>query len=142
MRTPKLTWLAIPLLSLFWLQACYSGYAIQRDQLNAVQSGVKERSVEVESIDGEKLMVTEGTSIDVTDQDGLSYRLQPFNFKVTQTQLVAPEQDLVLPLGFIDRIEVRKLSTLGTVGLVGVGVAASAAIVVGIAATAGEDTGF
>jgi len=142
LRTPKLTWLAFPLLSVFLLQACYSGHAIQRDQLTAVQSSVKERAVEVQTVEGKKLTVTESTPIEVTDQDGLSYRLQPFTFKVTKTQLVAPEQDLVLPLGFIERIEVRKLSTLGTVGLVGVGAAASAVIVIGIAATAGEDTGF
>ncbi len=132
----------VALFAFMTIQGCYSGYAIKKDELAKLQSGVEERKVSLTSVDGEPLTVTEGTGLEVIDQDGLTYPLQPFNFKVTATQIVAPEQDLVLPLGFVDRVEVRKLNPMGTVLLITAGAASATAIVVGIVATAGEDTGF
>jgi len=142
LRTSNLLLLLLPLLLTLGLQACYSGYAIQRDDLTKLQSGGTEKVVTVRSQSGEDLQVAEGTGVEIFDHDGLTYRLAPFTFKVTSTQLVAPEQDLVLPLGFIERIEVRKLNTWGTIGLFGLGVLAAGGVVVGVVATAGEDTGF
>lgn len=142
LRIANIAFLMLSVLLLVMVQGCYSGYAIKREDLAKLQSGTKERAVKLEAEDGEELVIVEGTGIEVTDQDGLSYRLQPFGFKVTSTQIVAPEQDLVLPLGFVDRVEVQKLNTWGTVGLFGLSVAAAAGMVVGIVATAGEDTGF
>jgi hypothetical protein len=143
LRSSNLALLVLPLFLLSVLGVgCYKGYAIKPDELGKVQSGSESRSVKVVSSETDDLEVTDGTTIQITDRDGLTYPLQPFNFKLTATQLVAPEQDLVLPIGTIDRVEVRKLNTLGTVGLFALGVAAAAGIVIGIAATAGEDTGF
>lgn len=142
MPTCKLTLLLLPTLLLALTQGCYSGYAVKPDDLAKIQSGAESHAVKLATVDGDEVEVTEGTALEVVDRDGLTYRLQPYSFKMTASQLVAPEQDLVLPLGTIDRAEVRKLNALGTVGLFAVGVAAAASIVVGIVATAGEDTGF
>lgn len=136
------TLLVLPLVVFALLQGCYSGYAVKSEDLSKIQSGVEDRAAVLATVGGGEVIVTEGTAIQVVDHDGLSYKLQPYTFKTTASQLVAPEQDLVLPLGTIDRVEVRKLNALGTVGLFALGVAAGAAIVIGIVATAGEDTGF
>jgi hypothetical protein len=143
LRISNVAFLVLPLFVLsLGSTGCYKGYAIKQDELGKVQSGAESRTVKLSSEEGEELEVSDGTGIQITDRDGLTYPLQPFGFKLTATQLVAPEQDLVLPIGTIDRIEVRKLNTLGTVGLFGLGVLAATGIVIGIAATAGEDTGF
>lgn len=137
----KISLLLLPTL-LLAAAGCYSGHAIKKADLSKIHSGASEKVVKLKALEGEDLVVAEDTGVEVIDVDGLSYRLQPFTFKVTTTQLVAPEQDLVLPLGTIDRVEVRQLNTLGTVALFSAGVVAGAAIVVGIALSAGEDTGF
>jgi len=142
LRKISVTLLVLPLFVLSVLSGCYSGYQVKVEDLARIGSETQERGVKLTSTSGEELVVEEATGVEVHDHDGLTYRLQPYTFKLTSTQLVAPEQDLVLPIGTIDRVEIRKLNALGTIGLVGLGGAAATGIVIGIAATAGEDTGF
>lgn len=73
---------------------------------------------------------------------GEDYRVTPFNFIMSETQLVSPEYNLLLPLDQVNGAEVKQFSTGKTVAtIVGVTVAAVGTFVL-IALFAPTDSGF
>ncbi len=119
---------------------CYTGHAISLDKLREVSNEVERGTVEMETDEGETVPVTPETMLVVTDNDGLRHPLLPFSFQVSNTQLVAPEQDLILGLSTIEGIEVRRVSTIATVGLVAIGLVAAGSMAATVLLTAGDES--
>ena len=119
---------------------CYTGHAVALDKLREVTADVERGIVEIETEDGETLAVGPETVLVVVDNDGLRHPIQPFTYKVSSTQLVAPEQDLILGLSTIEQVEVRMLSTAATVGLVAIGLATAGTMGVLVFTTAGDES--
>ncbi len=86
--------------------------------------------------------VSTANPVNVVTEDGQNYRVTPFNFMMSEQQIVSPEYDLLLSLDEVEGGEVREFSTWKTIGL-GAGVTAVAVgTVVGIMLVAPESKGF
>lgn len=124
---------------LFLSAACYNTYYISRDQLAELQAVEGEESKAVQSVEGEEVVVERDTRLAVRSDGGLRYPLSPFNFKLTASQLVASDRDTLVALTDLrEEAEVQHLSTWKTVGLISLGVAAAAGLIVGLVLTGGE----
>ncbi len=86
--------------------------------------------------------VSTANSLKVMTNDGVEHRVTPFNFIMSDTQLVSPEYDLLLGLNDVSSAEVKRFSrwktvaTIAGVSIVTIGTFAA------IALLAPEDTGF
>lgn len=78
----------------------------------------------------------------VITKDGVYHRVTPFNFAMTDSQLVSPDYDLLLAVDDVDGAEVQTFSGWKTGLFVGGAVATAAATFIVIAVTAGEERGF
>lgn len=123
---------------LFLSAACYNTYYISRDQLKQLQTSQEDRKV-VRAEEGDEVVVDRETRLFVRSVGGRKYPITPFNFQLTSTQLVASDRDTLLALDELrPEGEVQHLSTWKTVGLISLGVAAAAGLVVGLVLTGGE----
>jgi hypothetical protein len=66
----------------------------------------------------ERVPVSTANAMNVVTEDGESFRVTPFNFMMSQQQLVSPEYDLLLSLDEVEGGEVREFSTWKTVGTI------------------------
>ncbi len=78
----------------------------------------------------------------VITTDGVYHRVTPFNFAMTDSQLVSPDYDLLLAIDQVDGAEVQTFSGWKTGLFIGGSVAAAVAIFVGISVTADKERGF
>jgi len=78
----------------------------------------------------------------VITNDGQYHRVTPFNFAMTDTQLVSPDYNLLLAIAEVDGAEVQTFSGWKTGLFIGGSVAAAAAIFAVISLTAEEERGF
>jgi hypothetical protein len=89
-----------------------------------------------------RVPVSTANAVLVKGKSDASYRVTPFNFIMSETQLVSPEYNLLLPLEQIDGAEVKQFSTGKTVAtIVGVTAVAVGTFVL-IAIFAPQDKGF
>ena len=121
---------------------CYTYHSIAASNLASLSDKAERGTVEVENEDGDQIVVQPESAIDVFDNDGLRHRIRPFAFTVTGSQLIDSEQDLVLGLDMIESVQVLELSTVGTLGLVGVGLAGLGTMAGIVVLTAEDTTGF
>lgn len=90
----------------------------------------------------ERVPVSTANPVNVVTKDGEAYRVTPFNFMMSEQQIVSPEYDLLLSLDEVEGGEVRQFSTWKTVGTI-LGVSAVAVgTFVGISVLAPEGGGF
>jgi len=68
--------------------------------------------------------VSTANAIKVVTKEGEQRRVTPFNFMMSQRQLVSPEYDLLVRLDRVEGAKVREFSTWKTVGMI-VGVSAA-----------------
>lgn len=115
--------------------ACYNYYTISKDELDRLESGQESEAVVVTSVDGEQVEISPETPLDVQVADGTLYRVTPYNFTLTDTQLVAPDYDLLLGADAVVGAEVQEISYGKTFGLVGGIVAAVAGGFIALALT-------
>ena len=59
--------------------------------------------------------ISAANTVKVLTADGVEYRITPFNFIMSQSQLVSPDYDVLLPLSVVEGAEVREFSTWKTV---------------------------
>lgn len=89
-----------------------------------------------------RVPVSTANPVNVVTKDGETFRVTPFNFMMSDQQLVSPEYDLLLSLDRVEGGEVRQFSTWKTVGTI-LGVSAVAiGTFVGISVLAPEGKGF
>ncbi|NOZ01303.1 MAG: hypothetical protein GXP54_05370 [Deltaproteobacteria bacterium] len=114
---------AVALLLILSLVAmgCYSTYQIPRTELQKLQSSETGTAV-VKGVDGEDLVVEQDTRLFVRSKGGKRYPITPFNFKMTESQLVASDRDYILDMngleqdGEVDNLSIWKTALLGTLG--------------------------
>lgn len=86
--------------------------------------------------------VSTANPVTVVTETGQEYRVTPFNFMMSQSQLVSPEYDLLLSLKQVEGAEVQQFSTWKTTATI-VGVSAVAiGTFIGISVLAPEGSGF
>jgi hypothetical protein len=89
-----------------------------------------------------RVPVSTANPVNVVTKDGETHRVTPFNFMMSEQQIVSPEYDLLLSLDDVEGGEVREFSTWKTVGTI-LGVSAVAiGTFVGISVLAPEGEGF
>jgi hypothetical protein len=86
--------------------------------------------------------VSTSNPIRVVTEGGQEFRVTPFNFEMSQTQLVSPEYDLLLSLDQVKGAEVREFSTWKTIATIAGATVASVGTFVAISAAAPDDAGF
>ncbi len=89
-----------------------------------------------------RVPVSTANPVKVVTKDGDTYRVTPFNFMMSDRQIVSPEYNLLLSLDDVKGGEVRQFSTWKTVGTI-LGVSAVAiGTFVGISVLAPKGKGF
>ena len=109
---------------------CFNTYRFTPTEFKKLQSTLKVPQTVV-SKKGRQVVVERTTPIFVRSTGGRRYRITPFNFKMTRTQLVASDRDYLLSIGEIKSYEVDLLSTPLTVLLISLGVALAGGLIVG-----------
>lgn len=121
--------IAILVLASFSMAGCYNTYYLSQDTFAALQKKSEQNTRTVATKDSQQVVVTEDSKLFARSEGGRRYQLTPFNFKMTKSQLVASDRDYILMLDELESYEVDKLSTIKTVGLIGIGVAAVAGFI-------------
>ncbi|AWV89153.1 hypothetical protein [Bradymonas sediminis] len=89
-----------------------------------------------------RVPVSTANAVNVVSTDGETFRVTPFNFMMSDQQLVSPEYDLLMNLDQVKGAEVQEFSTWKTVStIVGVSVVAIGTFV-GISVLAPDGRGF
>jgi hypothetical protein len=86
--------------------------------------------------------ISTANTVKVLTADGDELRVTPFNFIMSQTQLVSPDYDLLLPLSQVEGAEVREFSTWKTVATAAGATLVTVGAFVAISILAPADGGF
>ena len=86
--------------------------------------------------------ISTANTVKVLTADGDELRVTPFNFIMSQTQLVSPDYDLLLPLSQVEGAEVREFSTWKTVATAAGATLVTVGAFVAISILAPTDSGF
>ncbi len=121
---------------------CYDTYNVKLDELAKAQEGGSAGAVKVTTDEGEEVVITSNTKIGVTENAGDYHSISPFNFTIAGSQLVAPDEDLLLPASAIATGNVKLVSGTKTAILVTAGVAALLGAGLAIALTAEDRKEF
>ena len=117
---------------------CYNTYVVEKAEFSKLQRLPDgESNVVVQDARGRGVVVGDSTGLFVRSEGGRRYPVTAFNFKITNTQLVASDRDNLLALSNIASFEIDHLSTWKTIGMVSAGVAGAVGVIVGIILTAG-----
>ncbi|MCB9730525.1 MAG: hypothetical protein H6744_21055 [Deltaproteobacteria bacterium] len=116
---------------------CYNRYTLSQEEFASLQRPEEVPKV-VTAESGKQVQVDRGTALEVRSLGGRRYPVTPFNFKMTDTQLVASDRDTLLMLNDLDAYDVKLLSTPKTALLISAGVAVVAGIIVATVLTAGK----
>lgn len=129
---------SILLLISFFTFSCYNTYYIPRGELLKIQSS-EEEVVVVTAIDNKPVQIKNDTRLFVRSAGGKRYQLTPFNFKITESQLVASDRDYLLALdGLKEYGEVDHVSTWKTALLIGGGAGVVAGLIIVVILTSGK----
>jgi len=105
---------AVLVVSMFGL-GCYNTYTIPRSELSTLQEVPEAGQATVKDTEGKEIVVKEDTRLFVRSQGGKRYPITPFNFTVTESQLVASDRDYILDMnGLKDSAEVDHMSNWKT----------------------------
>jgi hypothetical protein len=120
---------------------CYNTSYVPRSELTNMQTPPEEGRIEVKDRAGKDVTVLEDTRLFVRSTGGRKYPITPFNFKVTESQLVASDRDYIFALdGLKDQAEVETLNKWGTALWIAGGVAIAGTII-GLIAWASATSG-
>ena len=117
---------------------CYNTYVVKPEEFAKLQSKPENDAIFTVNDDGgTPVAIEEDTKLFVVSKGGRRYPVSAFNFRMTNSQLVASDRDTLLMLDGVDTYEVDHLSTWKTVTLASVGALAAAGVIVAIIVTAG-----
>jgi len=120
---------------------CYNTYTVSKDEFAKAQRAPDDsRQVTLTDSEGTNVVVEDDTALYVRSTGGRRYPVTAFNYRLTQSQLVASDRDTLLALDELESYEVDHLSTWQTVLLASGGALAVAGVIVAIAVTAGTKT--
>lgn len=121
--------IALVVLVAFGQIACYNTYYIPRAELKKLQQSESHVQT-VKDLKGRSVVVKDTTRLFVRSRGGKRYQLTPFNFKLTERQLVASDRDYILDVQEIERnAEIDMISTWKTAVWIGLGAAALAGLI-------------
>lgn len=125
---------------------CYNTYRIPGSELETLQTPPETgTSITVTAVDGAKVQVKDDSRLFVESQGGKRYPITPFNFKMTESQLVASDRDYILARdGLKEGAQVELVSTWKwALGITGGVVLAGALIglIAWASASSGSSTG-
>ncbi len=86
--------------------------------------------------------ISAANTVKVLTVDGSEWRVTPFNFIMSQSQLVSPDYDVLLPLSQVEGAEVREFSTWKTVATASGATLVTVGLFVAISLLAPADEGF
>lgn len=89
-----------------------------------------------------KVPVSTANSLSLVTKKDERKRVTPFNFIMSESQIVSPEYDLLEPLNGISGAEVKEISGWKTAAMITGVTLVTVGAFVGISLLAGEDTGF
>ena len=118
---------------------CYNTYTFEREEFSKLQRMDRPEMV-VKSVGGNSVSVDANTSLYVRSVGGRRYQVTPFNFKLTESQLVASDRDTLLMVNELKSYEVDHVSTWKTVLLLAGAAGAVAGIIVGVIISADSST--
>ena len=118
---------------------CYNTYTFEREEFAKLQNPSTQEAV-VQSVGGSAVSVDPQTNVYVRSVGGRRYQVTPFNFKLTESQLVASDRDTLLMVNELQSYEVDHLSTWKTALLLAGAAGAVAGIIVGVIISAGSST--
>lgn len=107
---------ALTLAVTMFTMGCYNTHLISRqEQLPNLQVRPENGVTVVKDMDGQDVEVTDDTNLFVRSAGGKRYPITPYNFKMTESQLVASDRDYILDAnGLTETAEVDKPSTWKT----------------------------
>ena len=121
--------------------------AVERGQV--AQAGAYADPGSPEPVDGidpvtgcEMVEVSATNPIEVRTNDGVTHRVTPFNFTLSETQLVSPDYDLLVSRNSLDGAEVSTFSTGKTIGIIAALTAVAVGTFLAISLSAGESRGL
>ena len=120
---------------------CYNTYTVSMDELKTIQESDGATFKSIKLSDESEVTVTENSRIGVVDVDGAYYPISPFNFTISDLQLVAPDEDLLLSRKQIDHANIKLIDPTMTSVLVGGTVVALIASVLVVVLTPDECEG-
>ncbi len=120
---------------------CFNTYHFEREEFAKLQRS-DDIPMVLKSKGGANVAIDRNTALYVRSVGGRRYPVSPFNFKLTDSQLVASDRDTLLMTNELQSYEADHLSTWQTVLLIAGGAAAVAGIIVGVVVSAGDKTSF
>ena len=121
---------------------CYNVHTVSLDELAKAQDGGSSGVVSMKTTSGETIPVSENTRLGVVENDGTYTPIVPFNYTWGGSQLIAPDQDVMLKKAEIKEVQVKAISTSKTTALVGTAVAILLGGILFITLSAEEEKGF
>jgi agmatine/peptidylarginine deiminase len=118
---------------------CYNRYSVPVSELDRLESGNIAEFVDVETDEG-PVTVRATTPIEVQTNDGRRFNVSPFNFALTEQQLVAPDYDLLVSRNDLAGARVSQFSKGRTIGLAVGSVLAAGGAFVAISVLAGSES--
>lgn len=119
--------------------ACYNRYIISTDELSNLDSSHIARSVVVKDSNGADVSVSATTPIKVQTATS-QFSVSPFNFALTEIQLVAPDYDLLLSREDVTGAVVSEFNSTKTWSIAAGGLLAAVGAFVLIGASSGDST--
>ncbi|MEE2644316.1 MAG: hypothetical protein VYD19_05235 [Myxococcota bacterium] len=134
-------------LSTFLLNGCYNTYRVNLDEMQKISESNDVTYRQITTKDGLQVSVTENSRVGVLVQNGegadpRQVSISPFNFSISDLQLVAPDEDQLLPRQAIESGYVELIDPLRTTLLITGGIAAIAAAGLVIVISAPEQKQF
>ena len=127
----------------FLLQTgCYNIHTVSLDELAKAQDGGSSGVVSMKTTEGKEIAVSENTRLGVVETSGKYTPIVPFNYTWGGSQLIAPDQDVMLKKSEIKEVQVKEISTGKTSALVGSAVAILLGGLLFITLSADESKGF
>ena len=116
---------------------CFNTYVVPQVEFRKLQTADQAPRT-VTDVEGVELLVESETNLFARSVGGKRYPVTAYNFKMTQSQLVASDRDTLLAIPEIDSFEVDLFNTGMTVLWISLGVAAVGGIIAATVVTAGD----
>ena len=107
------------ILTLIFQTGCYNTYSVSMDEFKKIQEADGAEFKLIKTEDGQEITITENSRVGVSDINGKYYSISPFNFTINNTQLVSPDEDLLLPTKAIEDANVKLVDPTNTALLIG-----------------------
>ena len=129
------------ILTLIFQTGCYNTYSVSMDEFKKIQEADGAEFKLIKTEDGQEITITENSRVGVSDINGRYYPISPFNFTINNTQLVAPDEDLLLQTKAIEDTNVKLVDPTNTALLIGSVAVVLIGAAVGVSLATPECTG-